>query len=575
VFETFKNLMGSKPSTDKPTVTVKTRKVVSKSPAAKTLAKPSDAAIQQAKQRLAELQTQIRQEKDKLAQLKASFKTALSEEKQKLDTVKHTLKQEHAQAEILRNEVKKTNKQLDDLKKNLLVEQAQLDQLQKKVKQAADNLNHHQPEEPTDTTPSDNKVKGVVDKFKDNLTKWTGNPSTAKPNVSTFGLHVGINKATQTPLVVPYSDYASTGERDAILASSGMGKSYLTGVLMEETLENKGLLCVIDPEGEHFTLAERYPMMIIGGEHGHLPVDDDGIELYVETMLSGGISLVFDLSEFLDEEQAQWYAKIADAIFVAEQKHRRKVRIVVEEAQIYAPQRTGGGGMKRKAALDPVVVSQKLSKRGRKRAIDSLWATQRPASLNKDILSQCNRFWFGGITAEQDYKAVKPFLTEAGISFAQIKALQPGQFFLYGKGKTQIIQVRKRHCRHAGATPEAGATFQAVSNGSIMGIMEDLQKEIARRTFKKREETSEAARYKQIIHDLEEENRKLKQELDEERMATRVIDRLGSSPEPVKPRKRKTGYEHVDALTATLAVEDNPTVLNLPPNMALPTLTDT
>jgi hypothetical protein len=34
-----------------------------------------------------------------------------------------------------------------------------------------------------------------------------------------------------------------------------MGKSYLTGVLMEETLENGGMLCIIDPEGEHFTHA--------------------------------------------------------------------------------------------------------------------------------------------------------------------------------------------------------------------------------------------------------------------------------------------------------------------------------
>jgi hypothetical protein len=372
------------------------------------------------------------------------------------------------------------------------------------------------------------------------------------------GLLVGHNT------FVPYSDYAATGERDAILASSGMGKSYLTGVLMEETLENKHLLCVIDPEGEHFTLAERYPMIIVGGEHAHLPMDDDAIELCIETMLNHGLSLVFDLSEFLDEEQTRWYAKIADALFVAEQQHRRKVRIVIEEAQIYAPQRSGGAAAKKNKQLDPVMVSQKLAKRGRKRAIDSLWATQRPASLNKDILSQCNRFWFGGITAELDYNAIKPFLTEAGISFAQIRALKPGQFYLYGKGKSQLVDVRKRHCRHAGATPEAGVTFQAVSHGGLNGVLDELQKAIASRGFKKHQEASEVAVLKQSIHELEEENRKLKKELQEEKLATRVYERMGRSSGMAPKKSRKTtdashqeGTDHAeDAVGSGYAAQD-------------------
>src|SRR6478609_8563077 len=181
---------------------------------------------------------------------------------------------------------------------------------------------------------------------------------------------------------VPLEAFAATGERDAILASSGMGKSYLTGVLLEETLENNMLVCVIDPEGEHFTLAERYPMLIIGGEHAALPLEESAIDLYIETMLQHRLSAVFDLSEYLDEEQQQLYGLIADALFNAEQQYRTKIRLVVEEAQIYAPQRMGGGGAPRagknkKKMIDPVNASQKIAKRGRKRAIDSLWATQR------------------------------------------------------------------------------------------------------------------------------------------------------------------------------------------------------
>jgi len=342
---------------------------------------------------------------------------------------------------------------------------------------------------------------------------------------------------------VPLDHYKSTGERDAILASSGMGKSYLTGVLMEETLEAGGLLCVIDPEGEHFTLAERYPMMIIGGEQANLPLVEEAIDLYVDTMLKIGLSAVFDLSEYLDDEQQHLFGLIADKLFQAEQKYRRKVRLVVEEAQIYAPQRTMGGAASAKGAkakMDPLVASQKIAKRGRKRALDSLWATQRPASISKDILSQCNRFWFGGINAEQDYKAIKPFLNEAGISFADIKSLSPGEFFFFSKGQTKKIKVRKRYCRHAGATPEAGMTFHATTNSSMKSAITMLADAIAERAHEKEQEDSQINQLKAQIRELKQLNEKLRKELEQEQLATKVIDRIGGiSSSTSRTRTRK------------------------------------
>lgn len=351
---------------------------------------------------------------------------------------------------------------------------------------------------------------------------------------------------------VPLADYSAVGERDAVLASSGMGKSYLTGVLIEETLENGSLVCIIDPEGEHFTLAERYPMLIVGGEHASVPLEEEAIDLYIEVMLSQGFSTVFDLSEYMDVEQQALYALIADRLFQAEQKYRRKVRLVVEEAQIYAPQRLAASGLGKKGP-DPVMASQRIAKRGRKRAIDSLWATQRPASLSKDILSQCNRFWFGGITAEQDYKAIRPFLAEAGISFADLKKLQPGQFFFFSKGRTRVIQVRKRFCKHAGATPEAGMHFQAASNRGLSMTLDKLTEAIHRRANEKNAEESEVAKLKAVVRELEAKNQRLQEELHQERLATKVIERLdrgamASTLAAVTPRRRSA--KPVDTTTA-------------------------
>lgn len=349
---------------------------------------------------------------------------------------------------------------------------------------------------------------------------------------------------------VPLADFATTGERDAILASSGMGKSYLTGVLLEETLENGTLVCIIDPEGEHFTLAERYPCLIIGGEHAHVPFDPDAVDLYTESMVASGLSTIFDLSEYIDQEQQQYFGVIVDSLFRVEQRYRRKVRLVVEEAQIYAPQSgVGAGAKKALKGQDSLTVSQRIAKRGRKRAIDSLWATQRPASLNKDILSQCNRFWFGGITSELDYKAIRPFLNEAGISFQDIKALQPGQFYFYAKGKTEKIQVRKRFCKHAGATPDAGMTFQAATDRALDAVLGKLSKQLEKRAEEVRQEQSEIQRLKELVKKLEKQNDTLREELERERMATKVIQRLNA---PDIPGKAVFTPDALDAAAAAM-----------------------
>jgi len=66
--------------------------------------------------------------------------------------------------------------------------------------------------------------------------------------------------------------------------------------------------------------------------------------------------------------------------------------------------------------------------------------------------------------------------------------------------------------------------------------MKALAQEVGRRAAQKREEDSEVTRLKAVIRDLENENRKLAKSLEEERMATKVIERLGSVPATPSPR---------------------------------------
>lgn len=301
-------------------------------------------------------------------------------------------------------------------------------------------------------------------------------------------LKVGHNVETGENFTIELKDYDVDGQRDVILASSGQGKSYLAGVLLEETLETGGIVCVIDPEGEWHTLAEKYPIIIASGTKANVknPLvyfedeeDEDPyhtmraqIDALLQTVLGKGVSILFDVSEMINPEACIVFALIGQRLFELETTFKTQIQLFVEEAQVFAPERPP----KLKKGI-PVSgdVCQQIAKRGRKRALNSMWATQRPQALSKEILTQCNKFWFGGLTSDLDYKAVKSFLEEAGISQDQIRALQPGQFYFFSNGNIQLIKSRKRYCKHGGGTPKRLANVPRATKEDLQGILEGLK----------------------------------------------------------------------------------------------------
>ncbi len=275
-------------------------------------------------------------------------------------------------------------------------------------------------------------------------------------------------------------EWEDSGERDAILASSGMGKSYLAGVMMEEVLETGGQVFIIDPEGENHTLTARYPMLVVGGPHHTVDLDIDtasreDFEFLVETVIAAGASVLFDLSEQRLKQQQTSYIHIVRSLFEVQGgiPIRRPVKLMVEEAQLFAPQKASN-----LAEIDgetSLMVSEDVAKRGRKRGINPCFASQRPAAVNKDVLSQCNRFWFGGTQIIQDCAAMKPFLNNAGIDEDQIRLLKAGDFYFYSEGKTIRFRSRKRYCEHGGSTPKSEPENQKpTSRAQVKRLTETL-----------------------------------------------------------------------------------------------------
>lgn len=281
-------------------------------------------------------------------------------------------------------------------------------------------------------------------------------PLPAQPPQANHLLQVSRDFAIDT------REWATAGDRDAILASSGFGKSYLAGVLAEEILESGGQVCIIDPEGENYTLSERYPLLLVGGDHKTVDLDLDtatrpDIDRIINTVVDTGVSVIWDLSERTQARQRELFTMIGSSLFSAQdaKERRRPIKFVVEEARVFAPQKSTG--LPEVDGQTCLSVFEDIATRGRKRGINMLLATQRPAAISKDILSQCNRWWFGGMQSTQDCDALKPYLKEAGVTVEDIRNLPKGEgwFFYSANGQTFKIKTRKRKCKHGGSTPMA------------------------------------------------------------------------------------------------------------------------
>ena len=144
------------------------------------------------------------------------------------------------------------------------------------------------------------------------------------------------------------------------------------------------------------------------------------------------------INDFLDS-----IYRVATELFRAGRHKQNPFLIVVEEADIYIPQQ----------GRDGLEILQVISRRGRKRGLGVLFATQRPALVNKNVLSQCNNVFIGKLTLKNDIDSVRIFFSSMDYA-RQLTGLKPGQFYVQGTiSDPSFIKVRRRKTPHGGATP--------------------------------------------------------------------------------------------------------------------------
>lgn len=321
----------------------------------------------------------------------------------------------------------------------------------------------------------------------------------------------------------------------AVLAQTGAGKSYLTGVLIEELLEQDFPVMILDPHGEFSSLkhsnpengdpeargyevkeyspntdinSEAMPLQFSSKNLGKKELmtlipdsltnsqmgvlynalkrlkekDEDYTLLDIEDavsqedstakwnllnyleqleesglfdpnpvdltdLLEPGTATVVNLKAVEPDAAEMTAYMLAKKLFDLRKKDMvPPFLMVMEEAHNFVPEKGFG-----QAVSNPIL--RKIASEGRKFGLGLGVISQRPARIDKNVLSQCNTQFILRVTNPNDLKAIsKSFEGITSEVEDMIKSLPPGVSFVLGNDYPVMTDVRQRKSQHGGET---------------------------------------------------------------------------------------------------------------------------
>lgn len=199
---------------------------------------------------------------------------------------------------------------------------------------------------------------------------------------------------------------ALTASHVAILGKTGSGKTYAAKGMVERLLCYGDRVCVLDPTGVWWGLKTGpNPPVVLGGDEHYrdLPLAESDAGVIAQLIGEGKLRhVVLDLSGLSISGQHRFAERLLEELYRATDKG--VLHLVVDEADEFAPQ-SGAPGSERLLGATARIVQ-----RGRARGFRVMLISQRPAVLNKRVLTQCNSIVAMRLIAPQDRKAIEEWV---------------------------------------------------------------------------------------------------------------------------------------------------------------------
>ncbi len=252
----------------------------------------------------------------------------------------------------------------------------------------------------------------------------------------------------------------------AFIARKGAGKTYAAGKLAECFLDAGVQVVVLDAVGNWWGLRlsadgkeSAYDIPVLGGLRGDIPLESAGGHLIADIITETGRSLIVDISQFSKADRQKFATAFAERLWRSKkaERHPSPVHLIIEESQLIVPEKVSGDTAKM------VGIYEEIIRLGRNYGIGVSMITQRPQSVNKEVLNMTECLFVLQVNGAHERKSLKDWITYHGVEKGladELPTLPVGTAYVWSPQWLQILQkvrIGQKKTFDASATPRVGS----------------------------------------------------------------------------------------------------------------------
>lgn len=275
----------------------------------------------------------------------------------------------------------------------------------------------------------------------------------------------------------------------ALLAIRGAGKTCTAAVIAEEMCKASLPWICFDPVGVWWGMRANsegkpsgFPVVVIGGEHGDIPLEKKAGGKIAEALANENIFAVIDVSR---ESKHTWRQFLTDfCLGLMEMNPETPRHLFIEEAPEFVPQRS-----KVMLTAQCKEAVERLVRLGRNRGYGCTLISQRPATVDKDVLSQCENLLVLRTVGPHDQSALEEWIqakaTARGLEkfLKELAGLPNGTAWFWSPhwlNTFERVRIRQRLTFHPGATREVGVAPKAVALAEVGPFVDRLRRQLTK-----------------------------------------------------------------------------------------------
>lgn len=255
----------------------------------------------------------------------------------------------------------------------------------------------------------------------------------------------------------------------AFIGRKGSGKTYGSGKLVELLIDAGVQVAILDTVGNWYGLrlsadgkSPGIDIPIIGGLRGDIPLEPTAGTLVADILIDSGRSLILDASQFTKIDRQRFASAFGAQLWKRKKAERNPtpIMLVLEESQLIIPEAVRGD------SATMVGIYEEIIRLGRNYGIGVSMITQRPQSVNKEVLNQTECLIAFQVNGAHERKAIKEWIVHQGMDVKlidELPSLKPGECYVWSPQWLNILQkikISRKRTFDSTSTPKAGGTFR-------------------------------------------------------------------------------------------------------------------